>query len=428
MASQLVEDLLKHGARNPLTGQMVRFPIRQILMERALLKQTPELTLSLFPGVGSLAIISDGNTHKIAAEALEHALHKRMEIISIILPSSVKPTMEEVRHIKSMTREAGAFLAVGSGTVNDLVKYTSYSLDKPYAVFATAPSMNGYASANASIEEHGYRHSFPAHMPQAILMDLDILASAPRQLILSGLGDSICRSTAQADWLLSYLLLGTDYVSTPFDWLIANEKRLFPSVDRLVQQSREAIELLCENLILSGLGMAFCGGSYPASQGEHMIAHTMGMLHGKKLPSTFHGQEIGVTTLTMARLQELMLESMPVMHHISRPDAWFADTFTGDLSADFRRAYRKKELSPQKTEALNQRIARYWPEIVAQLKKSMLPASEIEGILTLAGAYTQPQEIGWPPDLYQKVVRQAPFTRDRFTFLDLATLGRVSIF
>ena len=46
-------------------------------------------------------------------------------------------------------------------------------------------------------------------------------------------------------------------------------------------------------------------GSYPASQGEHLIAHTMEMKHGSTLMESYHGEQIGVTTLcTMAEIQE----------------------------------------------------------------------------------------------------------------------------
>ena len=38
-----------------------------------------------------------------------------------------------------------------------------------------------------------------------------MLAAAPPRLIRAGLGDSACRSTAQADWLLSHMLLDRPY-------------------------------------------------------------------------------------------------------------------------------------------------------------------------------------------------------------------------
>ncbi|MFO1242007.1 MAG: hypothetical protein U1E36_02230 [Rickettsiales bacterium] len=40
-----------------------------------------------------------------------------------------------------------------------------------------------------------------------------------------------------------------------------------------------------------------------------MIAHTMEMQFGGALPETYHGEQISVTTLTMAELQERILHS-----------------------------------------------------------------------------------------------------------------------
>jgi glycerol-1-phosphate dehydrogenase [NAD(P)+] len=47
-------------------------------------------------------------------------------------------------------------------------------------------------------------------------LDLSILAAAPVRMIRSGLGDSLCRATAQADWLLSHLLFDLPYRTMPF--------------------------------------------------------------------------------------------------------------------------------------------------------------------------------------------------------------------
>ena len=54
--------------------------------------------------------------------------------------------------------------------------------------------------------------------------------------------------------------------------------------------------------------MTLCGGSYPASQSEHLIAHYLDML-GQDLPLAYHGEHIAVTTITVARLQERVARS-----------------------------------------------------------------------------------------------------------------------
>ena len=113
-------------------------------------------------------------------------------------------------------RDADALVAVGSGTINDLCKYAAAQDGKPYVVFATAPSMNGYTSMNAAITVDGHKKTLPAATPLGVFMDLGVLAAAPARMIRAGLGDSLCRSTAQADWLLSHHLLGTPYRRAPF--------------------------------------------------------------------------------------------------------------------------------------------------------------------------------------------------------------------
>ncbi len=198
--------------------------------------------------------------------------------------------------------DSGLIVAFGSGTVNDVCKYASYLEGKNYISFPTAASMNGYTSANASILVDGYKKSFKAHLPKAIYIDIDIIANAPPRLTLSGFADFICRSTVQADWLLSHLLLGTEYNESPFTFIRDLEQILLREHLALAKRSKKVVLLLIEALLISGFGMVISKGSYSASQGEHIIAHAMEMV--TKDYSSLHGEKIAVTTITMANLQE----------------------------------------------------------------------------------------------------------------------------
>src|SRR6202008_4909969 len=108
--------------------------------------------------------------------------------------------------LRTATAGADALIAVGSGTINDLCKFVAARDGKPYAVFGTAPSMNGYTSANAAIIVAGLKASLPTRPPVGVFLALSVLAAAPARMIRSGLGDCLCRPTAQADWLLSHAL------------------------------------------------------------------------------------------------------------------------------------------------------------------------------------------------------------------------------
>jgi len=280
--------------------------------------------------------------------------------------------------------------------------------------------MNGYTSANAAITVGGLKRSLAARTPAGVFLDLTVLAAAPRRMIRSGLGDSLCRSTAQADWLLSHLLRETPYREAPFALLAGDEGALFASAAALLAADLEAMGRLARTLVLSGLGMCLCGGSYPASQGEHLISHYIEMMGGPDLPASFHGEQIGVTTLTMARLQERVLDTTPVLRPTVVDPADLAAHFGVETGAACARELAAKALSPAAADALNDRLSRSWPAIRRRLAGVRLATADLQRTLAAAGAPMRPSDLGWAPPFYRTAVARARQIRSRYGFLDLA--------
>jgi glycerol-1-phosphate dehydrogenase [NAD(P)+] len=281
--------------------------------------------------------------------------------------------------------------------------------------------MNGYTSVSAAITEHGHKKSLPSHSPLGVFLDLEVLSRAPLRMIRSGLGDSACRSTAQADWLLAHLLFGKTYRSAPFRLLEADEAMLFAKAGALVAGDIGAMEVLARTLVLSGLGMTICGGSYPASQGEHLISHYIDMLGDPSWPASLHGEHIAVTTLTMARLQQAMLDSAPpAISPTPVTEQTVIDHFGPELGASCWQAFAKKRLDAGAARSLSETLAKSWADIRAALKKVIRPLKEIEAAFKAAGAPMSSADIGVPADFYRRAVIQAREIRDRYTFLDLA--------
>ena len=137
--------------------------------------------------------------------------------------------------------------------------------------------MNGFVSLNAAITMHGHKLSLPAQAPAGAFFDLSILGAAPPRLLRAGLGDSLCRTTAQADWLMAHLLFDTPYRELPFDLLADDEAPLFAGAAELMRGDPEVVERLVNTLVLAGFGTAIVGNSQPASQGEHLVSHFIDM-------------------------------------------------------------------------------------------------------------------------------------------------------
>jgi glycerol-1-phosphate dehydrogenase [NAD(P)+] len=395
-------------------------PVRRVVIASGLTGEVPGLLDGL--GLGRrLAVVTDPETRAAQGARVAAGLADVAQVTELVLPSRPHADMAMVARIRAGTAEADSLVAVGSGTINDLCKHAAHLDGKPYVVLGTAPSMNGYTSANAAITAHGHKQSLPATAPVAVLLDLDVLARAPVRLIRAGLGDSICRPTAQADWLLAHLLLGEPYRRTPFLLLEDDEDALLSTPEALAAGEPAAMELLARTLVMSGFGMTICGGSQPASQGEHLISHYLDMMGDAAWPESFHGEQIAVTTPTMARLQEAMLAGDLPRLAPTRPDeAAFRAHFGDETGASCWRAFARKRLDAARCEALNRRLADEWPAIRDAIRAVARPAARIEDVLRRAGAPTRPADLGWPAAAYRRAVLHARLIRDRFTFLDLA--------
>ncbi|NSM56184.1 sn-glycerol-1-phosphate dehydrogenase [Wolbachia endosymbiont of Atemnus politus] len=328
------------------------------------------------------------------------------------IPDSVA-SLETVNLARNKAKDSDLIVAFGSGTVNDICKYASYLEGKNYISFPTAASMNGYSSANASILADGYKKSFAAHLPKAIYIDTDIIANAPLRLTLSGFADFICRSTVQADWLLSHLLLGTEYNELPFTLVRDLEQILLREYLALAKKSKKVNLLLMEALLISGLGMVMSKGSYSASQGEHMIAHAMEMV--TKDYSLLHGEKIAVTTITMANLQEKVLSIQnPTIKPTTLNVKYVTECFG---NTEFIKILKQKQITQQKIGGI---IDKEWNNISSLIKQNLLPAKRLQKIFEDLSIPHLPEHLSWNKEQYCKVVNLAFATRDRFTFLDLA--------
>lgn len=425
MEQDIISKLIAGSFPDPDGGAPLAVETRAVVIAPSIAGDEAEMVKPL--GLtGRLAVVSDKTTHEVLGAQVERALHGLGKVISTVLPAHPHADDATVDALRAATAEADALVAVGSGTINDLCKYVGARDHKPYIVFGTAPSMNGYVSMNAAITVGGLKKSLPAQAPLGVFLDLSILAAAPPRMIRSGLGDSLCRPTAQADWLLAHLLLGLPYRTMPFVLLAEDEGELLASAGPLMQGDLAAMERLVRTLLLSGFGTAICGSSQPASQGEHLISHYIDMLPVPGLPFSFHGEQIGVTTLTTARLQENLLAGpAPVLAANAESEADFVRRYGPALGPSCWREFSQKGLMGERLDAVNARIAADWEKIARTIRKITLPAEFLRQVLAQAGAPCRPRELGWPQDFYETAVRHAREIRSRYTFLDLAADSRL---
>jgi glycerol-1-phosphate dehydrogenase [NAD(P)+] len=239
-------------------------------------------------------------------------------------------------------------------------------------------------------------------------------------MIRAGLGDVLCRSTAQVDWLLSHLLLDTSYAEDPFAIQAADEQALLERAGGLAKGDPEAILALVRLLVLSGLGMLLVGSSHPGSMSEHGISHFIDMFL-RPHPGSLHGEQVGVASLTMARLQAAILSHEEPPRLLSQAlDEKVIRRRYGPLAEDCLAAMRAKRLNGERARALNARLEARWPRLRCRLQAIAVAPERIEQAMRVAGAAMRPQDLGIAPAFYREAVRHAREIRERYGMLDLA--------
>ena len=207
---------------------------------------------------------------------------------------------ELLRMAFAIPRNTQAVVGVGGGKVLDVAKYIAYLNELPFISVPTATSNDGFASSGCSLLVEGHRRSVPARIPYGIVVDLDVIGSAPSKLIYSGIGDLVSKITAIEDW--EFEAANGKAVLDDFAVMVA--KKSVNSVVRMDIQTniRDIFFLkeLVDSLTMSGIAMEIAGNSAPASGSEHLISHALDRFMVKP---ELHVIQVGVATYLMSIVQ-----------------------------------------------------------------------------------------------------------------------------
>jgi glycerol-1-phosphate dehydrogenase [NAD(P)+] len=201
-------------------------------------------------------------------------------------------------------RDADAVVAVGGGRTIDVAKLCCEQACLPLIVVPTQLTADGIASPVSVVQSaSGAVESRHARLPIGIVVDMDVIASAPAESARAGLGDLLANACALRDWRRAEEA-GRETVDD-FAALLAvagSDLACSGEVRSLAAgpPDRGFLERLLHGLVLSGLAMEVAGSSRPCSGSEHLVSHALDRLY----PGTArHGEQVAFGTLLCTRLQ-----------------------------------------------------------------------------------------------------------------------------
>ena len=362
-----------------------------------------------------LLLVADKNTLK-AADGIIEALdgfNVSFHIYDNIRVADIKH-VDELREL--IKNRDISVISVGTGSVNDPCRLACALENKKLCIFATAPSMDGFASDTSPIVKEGFKSSYQAKSPEVIIGDTKILASSPSFLKSAGFGDMMAKYVGLIDWKISSLLTGEYYCERVAGLTRNAVDTLLSMACRVTADDEETAGQIFESLLMTGIAMSFTKNSRPASGSEHIIAHLIECL---QLPEgiipNYHGEDVGVCTLEMLKFYNSLAAFESVRGVSESPDWDKIFAVYGNMAEDVKKLNFPENI----VDSVNpDDITAKWQEI-REIIHSVPSYDAVRDAMIKAGCKITVSDIEKPQDYFDLCVKYSPYMRKRLTLLRL---------
>ena len=320
--------------------------------------------------------------------------------------------------MEKLPEDTEILIAVGSGTVHDIVRYCAYQKGLMFISCPTAASVDGFCSSVAAMTWHGCKKTLTAVAPMMVIADIDIIKNAPIRLARSGFGDMIGKYVALTDWKIASHLTGEFYCNRIADMTADATRQVLESANGIAAGDGAAYTKLMYGLLLSGLAMQMMGNSRPASGAEHHISHLIEM-HPKSLgvhSDALHGEKVGVGTLLAIREYRAICrnESIRFQDYSPYSKEQILSVFGEDMAGDIMAENARDAADGITAERLQDCLDAIRREILA-----MPDADTLENVYKALGVKSTPEDIGVPSEIRPALLDNSPMVRNRLTFMRL---------
>ncbi len=361
-----------------------------------------------------LLLVADDNTFGVSEkEGLTKSLCRSgYELKKLIYKNMKYARVEQVREVEALASDVDGIISVGTGSLNDICRVASFEKDLPFCIFATAPSMDGFASDTAPIISNNFKESWKVRQPAVILADTKILAKAPVELKAAGYGDMVAKYLGILEWRIAHLLIDEYYCENVAQITLGALQKCIDLTDMVTKDSEEAAGAIMEALVLSGLAMKLALSSRPASGAEHVVSHYLECYKvARGIWPEFHGKKVGVATLKLCRLYRNIAQNVTEIHPRKDDPDWdeIYTHFTPDQLPDV-----KKLNNPSITDKVDpEHLRACWPQIRKMILEQVPDPDVLEDEMKRAGCATTLEEVHVSPELYEEALRYHAYMRYR---------------
>ena len=410
---------LLDGSYNSLsTNKKIEIPIEEIIIEESILDVEFNFTKKIFNQKN--LILSGKNSYQVFGEKVLASLKKNNVNCEIKILDEYETSKKFAEDLANSLSNYQNIITIGSGSVIDISKFVSSKNNQNLYIFCSSLSAAATTST-VSLLNKGIKESVKSKIPDAIIIDLENLKNAPPRLLRSSLGDVLCRSTCQIDWLTSHLLLNTKYDETPFALQYEDEAFLLKNSKKILQGDYDTLAALSRMTLLNGIAAIIIGSTHAGSMGEHLISHYIDMFMGNQHPNTLHGEQVGVATILISKMQNQFIKNKTLkFNELNIDEKIFQELFGDNLSSKMFEQFKSKYFNADKIEFINDLLEKNWSLFRAKLAKYLLPTDNIIEALVECGACVSNEDLKISGKFFNEAIHNSFLLRDRFSYLDIA--------
>jgi glycerol-1-phosphate dehydrogenase [NAD(P)+] len=418
---------------------------QELLIKKDVYQQIP-VALNKYFKYAAVCIAADEHTWAVAGDNIRKVLEgSGIKVAGVHIFPGEPRLHAEYTHVETLKNWISSFsegqnlvpIAVGAGTVNDLVKRASFECKLPYLCAPTAASVDGYTANGAALLLDGFKQTLPCDAPRVLAADPEILAQAPAYLSSSGFGDLASKIIAGTDWIIaekagSHGAPGTNPID-PTAWAMT-QNGLLDALHRSANAAKgdsDAVSALFTALAITGFAMQRLKNSRPVSGSEHLFSHVWEMedLSLNGVPVT-HGHKVSIGTLAATAFTELFFADPKgppqAPRGFQRPSPAerkeeVSAAFKGSRAHDGIVAMALEKLMDNKTaETINAAFRDSWKDIRERVLAKLLPYGELRALMEKALCPLRPETINLKRTEAIATARRAQMMRNKYGILDLA--------
>lgn len=410
-------------------GRVHYAPIKEIDISSGALEHLPSYVKKY--GYRRPYIICDETTYIIAAK----------RCVELLTAAGFSVYCHTIRHLGYNEATLGEIvinkpddcdlmIGVGTGSITDILRYSSFKLGLPNFTIVTGAPMDGFSASVGIMNVNNLKATMPAHSTEIIIGDTDILAAAPYRMTVAGFGDLIGKLNALNDWRIAALVNGDHYCQRIDQLVTYYVNDIIDKADEIKERNPKSIGKVLSALLLTGATITLYGSSRPISGAEHHMSHYWEIL-GEQRGSAYamHGEQVAVGTVLALMLTEEFI-NVNIDFNSARREAEKYDRAAWEneicrIYGNAAEAIINLETISNKNGTLRRLeridvIESEWPA-VREILEHAYPSANLRTLLKNIGSPADPKDIGVSEEVLFDTFLYCKETRARYTVYQLAS-------